>query len=62
MEEGEHVPKPDQKSILDIMGMRGYSRCDSEEVVSFSVDGTVGEALNGKLKLCKTCFKPMLCW
>ena len=23
MEEGEHVPKPDQKSILDIVDMRG---------------------------------------
>ena len=58
----EHVPKPDQKSILDIVGMIVCSRCDGEEVASFSVDGIIGEALNGSLKRCKTSFKPMLCW
>ena len=62
MEEGEHVPNPDQKSILDIVDMRVYSRCDVEEVASFSVDRTIGEALNGSLKRCEMCFKPMLCW
>ena len=60
--EGEHSPKPDQKSILDIMAMKGSPRCDGEKVASFSVYGTVGEALNGKLKLGQIGFKPMLCW
>lgn len=44
----KYVPKPDQKSILDIVGMRGWSRCAEVEIVSFSVDDSVGEALNGK--------------
>ena len=59
---GKHVPKPDQKSILDIMVMRGRSRCDDERGASFSVGVSVGEALNGSLMRCKTCFNTMLCW
>ena len=59
---GEYVPKPDQKSILDIVGMGRWWRSAEEEVASFSVDGTVGEALNGNRKRGKTGFQAMWCW